>query len=444
LSASPYAQEIPFRDALRFWTRLGFISFGGPAGQIAIMHRELVEIRRWISEEQFLHALNFCMLLPGPEAQQLAIYIGWLKHGTRGGLAAGVLFVLPGLLLLTLISILYVTFRAVGPIEGILFGLKAAVLAIVIEAVLRVGRRALRNRCSWMMAVAAFVGIFIFAVPFPAVVFAAAGIGFLLHRWRPQWIAGNTATPLATPTAAAPSRHRVLRILLVGCTLWATPPLIVFAALGPDHVLTLEGFFFSKMAMITFGGAYAALAYAAQEAVTRHDWLTADDMLQGLALAETTPGPLILVLTFVGFLGAFNHAEPFDPLVAGLLGALLTAWVTFVPSFLWIFLGAPYIEGLRHRRALSAALAMVTAAVVGVILNLAVWFGLHALFGQVDNWYVSGMRLPVPDPASADVAAIVIAAAATLALMRFKVSMLTVLVASAAAGLAVNLLQKSG
>lgn len=434
-SAEAHETSVSFREALRFWARLGFISFGGPAGQIAIMHRELVESKRWISEERFLHALNFCMLLPGPEAQQLATYIGWLKHGTRGGIAAGVLFVLPGFLLITLISILYVKFHSVGPVEGVLFGLKAAVLAVVIEAVVRIGRRALRNRCSWIVAGVAFVGIFAFAVPFPAIVFGAAIAGFALHRWRPAWIGADTSAPETSMPAAPASPHRTLRILVVCLALWATPILVVYAALGSSHVLTLEGLFFSKMAVVTFGGAYAVLAYVAQEAVAGYRWLSADDMLQGLALAETTPGPLILVLTFVGFLGAFNHAAPFDPIVAGLLGAFLTTWVTFVPCFLWIFLGAPHLEGLRRRRALSSALAMVTAAVVGVILNLAVWFGLHALFGSVRTWTGFGLLVPLPDAGSVDFAAVAIAAASAVALLRLKFPMLLVLAASAGIGL---------
>ncbi len=427
--------SVSFREALRFWAKLGFISFGGPAGQIAIMHRELVELKRWISEERFLHALNFCMLLPGPEAQQLATYIGWLKHGTRGGIAAGVLFVLPGFLLITLISVLYVKFHSVGPVEGILFGLKAAVLAVVIEAVVRIGRRALRNRCSWIVAGLAFLGIFAFAVPFPAIVFGAAVAGFALHRWRPQWIGADASAPeTSMPVAPAPP-SRTLRVLVVCLTLWAMPLFIIYSVLGSSHVLMLEGLFFSKMAVVTFGGAYAVLAYVAQEAVTGYRWLSADDMLQGLALAETTPGPLILVLTFVGFLGAFHSSAPFDPIVAGLLGAFLTTWVTFVPCFLWIFLGAPHIEGLRRRRALSSALATVTAAVVGVILNLAIWFGLHALFGSVRTWEAFGMTVPLPDVASVDLPAVAIAAASAVALLRLKVPMLLVLAASAGTGL---------
>ena len=428
------APNVSFGEALRFWTWLGFVSFGGPAGQIAIMHRELVEKRRWISEERFLHALNFCMLLPGPEAQQLATYIGWLKHGTRGGVAAGVLFVLPGFALIIAISVIYALYRSWPPIEGVLFGLKAAVLAVVVEAVLRIGKRALKDRLSWWVAFFAFAAIFAFQVPFPAIVLGAALLGFFRHR-------GAQGAHTATVTADAQSRSgSVWRTVLVYGLLWALPILGLWLTLGAMHVLTIESVFFSKMAVVTFGGAYAVLAYVAQEAVNHYQWISADDMLQGLALAETTPGPLILVLTFVGFLAAFGNAAPLDPLTAGLLGALVTTWVTFVPCFLWIFLGAPHIERLRHQRALSSALAMVTAAVVGVILNLALWFALHALFRQVDTWHAGVLRVPVPDLSSIDGMAAAIAVAAAVALLRFKAPMLLVLAACAGAGLLVRML----
>jgi chromate transporter len=433
-AAAAGSPVVPFGEALRFWAWLGCVSFGGPAGQIAIMHRELVEKRRWISEERFLHALNFCMLLPGPEAQQLATYIGWLQHGTRGGIAAGVLFVLPGFVLITGISVVYALYRSWPPIDGVLFGLKAAVLAVVVEAVLRIGKRALRDRLSWWVAALAFAGIFALQVPFPAIVLGAALLGYFVHRWR-----GEGAD--APAHIEAPSRgSSALRLALVCGLLWFVPILLLFLMLGATHVLTVESVFFSKMAVVTFGGAYAVLAYVAQEAVHQYQWISADDMLQGLALAETTPGPLILVLTFVGFLAAFGNAAPLDPLTAGLLGALLTTWVTFVPCFLWIFLGAPHIERLRHQRALTSALAMVTAAVVGVILNLAVWFALHALFREVSTWRAGPIALPVPDPGSVDVIAVLIAAAAAIALIRFKAPMLPVLAACAATGLLARIL----
>ncbi len=436
--------SVSFGVALRFWFKLGFISFGGPAGQIAIMHRELVEQRRWISEERFMHALNFCMLLPGPEAQQLAIYIGWLKHRVIGGVAAGVLFVAPGFLIIVAISTAYVLFNAWAPMQGVLFGLKAAVLAVVIEAVLRIAKRALKNCLGVSIAAGAFIGIFALGIPFPVIVLVAALIGFIGQRWRPELfpqLAPDSAAPAPDEPPRDPSpAASAVRVLAVCITLWFAPILLIYMALGSSHVLTLEGVFFSKLAVVTFGGAYAALAYAAQEAVQRYEWLTADDMMQGLALAETTPGPLILVLTFVGFVAAFNNAAPFDPLMAGVLGAALTTWVTFVPCFLWILYGAPHLERLRGKRSLSAALASVTAAVVGVMLNLAVWFGLHALFREVATWERYGLSMPVPDLYSIDVAAAVIAAAAMIALLKLKTPMIPTLAVCATAGLVVRLL----
>lgn len=423
--------NVSFSAALRFWFKLGFISFGGPAGQIAIMHRELVERRAWISEERFLHALNFCMLLPGPEAQQLAIYIGWLKHRVLGGVVAGVLFVVPGFLLITGISLLYVLFQSVPVMQGILFGLKAAVLAVVLEAVHRIAKRALKDRFAWMLAVGAFIGIFAFGVPFPVIVLVAAVLGFLQQRWG----ASDTArTALSLNEEPAAAKGYTLRVLLVCLALWFVPILAIYALLGPSHVLAHESVFFSKMAVVTFGGAYAVLAYVAQQAVANYGWLTPDEMLQGLALAETTPGPLILVLTFVGFLGAYHAPLPFDPIWAGILGAVITTWVTFVPCFLWILIGAPHVERLRSNRAASAALAGVTAAVVGVVLNLAVWFALHALFGTVRVYDRFGLHLSVPEFGTLDLRALLIAIAASIALLRFKAPMIPTLAISGAIG----------
>jgi chromate transporter len=428
-------KNVPFSEALRFWFKLGFISFGGPAGQIAIMHRELVERREWISEERFLHALNFCMLLPGPEAQQLAIYIGWLKHRVLGAVVAGVLFVLPGFLLITGISVLYVLFESFTVMQGILFGLKAAVLAVVVEALHRIAKRALKNRLAWTIAIAAFIGIFVLDVPFPIIVLGAALVGFFHQRAFAASSNGRRAESTEGSTAhARPSKGHTVRVLLSCLFLWFVPIIAIFSSLGSDHVLAKESVFFSKMAVVTFGGAYAVLAYVAQQAVESYAWLSPDDMIEGLALAETTPGPLILVLTFVGFLGAYHAPLPFDPILAGILGAVVTTWVTFVPCFLWILIGAPYVERLRSNRAASAALSSVTAAVVGVIMNLAVWFALHALFGRVEVYDRFGIHLSLPDISTIDIRALIIATAATIALLKFKAPMIPTLAASAAAG----------
>lgn len=418
------------------------------------MHKELVERRKWIDDERFLHALNYCMLLPGPEAQQLATYIGWLMHRTRGGLVAGLLFVLPGFVAILALSMLYAGFRELPAISALFFGLKAAVLAVVVEAVLRIGRRALKNRLMLLVAALAFVAIFFFDVPFPLVVIGAGVFG----------LAGSSAWPSAFPAPAQiratgehetviermaaagelahtkPSRSRALRVLVTCGVLWAAPLLLLSALFGGDSVFVQEGVFFSKAAMATFGGAYAVLAYVAQRAVETYGWLAPGEMLDGLGLAETTPGPLIMVVQFVGFLGAFRHPGELSPMLAGVLGSVVTVWVTFVPCFLWIFLGAPYIEALRGNRALHAALSAITAAVVGVILNLSLWFGLHVVFREVTEAHVGLLRLWVPRLASIDVAAAVLAALAMLAMFRFKVGLPKTLAASAALGLAWKLL----
>jgi chromate transporter len=433
-----------FGEALRVWLRIGLLSFGGPAGQIALMHRILVEEKRWVSDARFLHALNYCMLLPGPEAQQLATYLGWLLHRTLGGIVAGVLFILPGLLLMLAISVAYVLYGNVGWMRGLLFGLQAATLAIVVEAVLRLGRRALKNPALWGIAAAAFVAIFAFGLPFPLIVIAAAAIGLLGARWRPdlflQATAADTADSAPLPAHARPQRGRNLRVLAVCGLLWFGPILLLLATVGADHVYTQESVFFSKMAVVTFGGAYAVLAYMTQQAVERYGWLLPGEMVQGLALAETTPGPLILVLSYVGFLGAWRDPGALPPVAAGLIGATLSTWVTFVPCFLWIFLGAPYIERLRGHRGLNAALTGITAAVVGVILNLSLWFAVHVLFREVDQWQGWGLSLPQPDWRSLDPAALLIGAAAMLALLRWHLGLIRTLLACAAAGLCVELL----
>jgi chromate transporter len=415
-----------FAEAFRFWLKLGFISFGGPSGQIAMMHAELVEKKRWIDNSRFLHALNFCMLLPGPEAQQLAIYIGWLWHKTRGGIVAGALFVIPSIFILWALSYVYVAYGHVPSIAAIFYGLKPAVLAIVVAAVIRIGRKALKNFVMWTIAAAAFVAIYFFHVPFPVIVVAAAVIGLLGGKTLPQYFRSENARSVdVAPTGKAadlvkPSVRRTLKVSLIWIVVWATPLTLAGIFLGTDHSIFREGIFFSKAAVITFGGAYAVLPYVSQQAVEHYHWLTAPQMLDGLGLAETTPGPLIMVLQFVGFLGAWNQPGHLPPLLAATLGALITTWTTFVPCFLWIFLGAPYIEKLRGNESLTSALSTVTAAVVGVILNLAVWFGLHVIFprsGNVD-WF-----------------AVVVCAVAFIGMLRWKWNIVPVVLGSALLGL---------
>ena len=437
-------------EATRIWAKIGFLSFGGPAGQIALMHKELVEERRWIGEDRFLHALNYCMLLPGPEAQQLAVYIGWLMHRTIGGLIAGLLFILPGALVMLGLSILYVTWRHVPLIDGVFFGVKAAVLAIVIEAGLRISRRALKTGAMVGVALAAFTGIFLFKLPFPLVVLLAGLAGWFGNRLRPGWFGKASANGAVDGAGEGlldgllargeldhvkPSAGRALRVLAVWLPLWLGPVALFWLVAGSSSVWTQIGGFFSAMAVVTFGGAYAALAYVAQAAVGGFGWLAPGEMLDGLGLAETTPGPLILVLEFVGFLAAFRAPGSMPSLVAGGLGALLTVWVTFAPCFLWIFLGAPYVEALRGNRAISAALGAITAAVVGVIANLALWFGLHVLFREVYNLSFLGMRPEVPVLTSLDWRAALLAAGAAVALLRFKLGMMPVLAICAVAGI---------
>jgi chromate transporter len=436
---------VPFREALKVWMAVALQSFGGPAGQIAVMHRILVEEKRWVSESRFLHALNYCMLLPGPEAQQLAIYIGWLLNRTPGGLAAGILFVLPGAVSILALSILYAGYRDLAFISGLFFGLKPAVMAVVVEAVVRIGRRALKNRLLVGIAALAFLAIFFFEVPFPAIVLGAGILGWLGGRAFPEKF---TAAPAHAPDdgedlpvadsqvhRVRPSLARSLRVTAIGLTLWIGPLLLLGAVFGREHTIVQEGIFFSQAAVVTFGGAYAVLAYIGQQAVETYGWLAPGEMLDGLGLAETTPGPLIMVVQFVAFLGAWRHPGGLDPLAAGILGSAVTTWATFAPCFLWIFLGAPYIEALRGNRALSSALTGITAAVVGVILNLAVWFALHTLFGRVDEIHRLGVRLLVPDWGTLDPAALVLAVFAFLALFRWKIGMLKTLAASAVAGL---------
>lgn len=436
-------------EATAVWAKIGLLSFGGPAGQIALMHRELVEERRWISESRFLHALNFCMLLPGPEAQQLATYIGWLLHGTRGGVIAGTLFVIPGFLVIVGLSAAYALFHETTWLTSLFFGLKAAVLAIVIEAVIRVGKRALKNNVMLGIAAAAFLALFAFNLPFPLVVLVAGIVGYLGSRTYPGVFTGGghgaAARDLSSvigqgSAEARPSAMATAATAAAWAALWVAPLVVIVPLLGWSSTYATLWAFFSQMAVVTFGGAYAVLAYVAQEAVQNFGWLRPGEMVDGLALAETTPGPLVMVLSFVGFLAAFRAPAGMDPLLAGVLGATLTTWVTFVPCFLWIFLGAPHIERLRSNRALSAALTAITAAVVGVILNLAVWFGLHVLFREVGTFGIGPVSIAAPRWSSIDLAAVALSIVAALCLFRFRLGILPTLAICGGLGLLVALL----
>ncbi|MCZ7583092.1 MAG: chromate efflux transporter [Deltaproteobacteria bacterium] len=438
------------KEARRVWARVAIQSFGGPAGQIAVMHRILVDELRWIGEHRFLHALNYCMLLPGPEAQQLATYLGWLMHGYRGGLVAGGLFVLPGFVTILALSILYAEFRDLQAIDAAFFGLKAAVLAVVAHAVIRIGRRVLANGWMWAIAAAAFVGIYFLEIPFPLIVFGAGLAGLAGGRLKPSAFlvikdveADESAEPAlldrwldtARPAHVRPSRARAARVVAVCAALWFAPIAALGLTRGAGDLYFLIATFFSKAAVVTFGGAYAVLAYIAQQAVEHHGWLGAEAMLDGLGLAETTPGPLIMVVEFVGFLAAHGRPGSLPPWLAGTLGAVLTTWVTFVPCFLWIFLGAPYVEALRRRPALAAGLSAITAAVVGVILNLALWFALHVLFGTLHTERAFGVRLLIPEWTTLDPLALAVTAASFVLLFRLRVGMLPTLGLSVAAGL---------
>ena len=445
--------NIPFSEAVKVWARIAALSFGGPAGQIAVMHRILVEEKRWIGEERFLHALNYCMLLPGPEAQQLATYIGWLLHKTRGGIVAGALFVLPGFLAIMALSWLYALYGNLGTVEALFVGLKAAVLAIVFSAVRRIGSKALKNPAMWAVAVGAFVAIFFLSMPFPLIILAAAVIGYTGSRAGLSGFAVNqshghpgniaiadqdTALGNDIPDHALPNLGWSLRISGTFLLLWLAPVAALLLVM-PESIYAEIATFFSKMAVVTFGGAYAVLAYVAQEAVEKYGWLQPGEMLDGLGMAETTPGPLIMVTQFVGFMGAMRNAGELNPLLAGTLGALLTTWVTFLPCFLWIFLGAPFVERMRGNIALSSAMGAITAAVVGVILNLAIWFAVHTIFSEVSEVQVAIFRLDVPVLSSVSITALLLTILAMLAMFRWKVGALTVIASCALAGLAIGL-----
>ncbi len=438
--------DVSFGDAVKVWVRVAALSFGGPAGQIAVMHRILVEEKRWVSEARFLHALNYCMLLPGPEAQQLATYIGWLLHGTRGGLVAGSLFVLPGFVSILALSILYAGFHDLTLVQGVFFGVKAAVLAVVVAALIRIGQRALRSPPMYAVAAAAFVAIFFLDVAFPLIIAGAALAGFFGGRIAPRHFAVEAHAPgtedeavgagdgSAGGSRATPTLLRGARVSAVWLTLWLAPVAMLAATLGFGHVFTQVAVFFSKLAVVTFGGAYAVLAYMAQEAVQNYGWLAPGEMLDGLGMAETTPGPLIQVVQFVAFMGAFRNPGALDPFTAGALASVVATWVTFAPCFLWIFLGAPYVESLRGNKSLTATLSAITAAVVGVILNLAVWFALHVMFAEIDEVRVWGLRLQVPVAGTLNAASAVLVIAAFVAMLRFKVGMIPVIAGSALLG----------
>ncbi|WP_210485439.1 chromate efflux transporter [Microvirga antarctica] len=446
-AVGPPTHGVSLREASRVWARVALLSFGGPAGQIAVMHRIIVDERRWISESRFLHALNYCMLLPGPEAQQLATYIGWLMHGTRGGLIAGGLFILPGIVAIMGLSWIYALFGSVGFVAALFFGLKAAVLAIVLEAMLRIGKRALRNRVLIGVAAAAFLSIYFFHVPFPVIIVAAglAGAGgtragmthFAIDRPGQAHAGLSDADSLLgahLPAHARPTTRGVLKTAAIWLPLWLVPVLATAAILGSADVFSQIAIFFSKMAMVTFGGAYAVLAYVAQQAVDHYGWLRPGEMLDGLGMAETTPGPLIMVLQFVGFMAAFRDPGALPPLLAGSMGGLLATWVTFAPCFLWIFIGAPFMENLRNNTILTAALSAVTAAVVGVILNLAVWFAVHTLFEETRLLEWGLFRFDAPVLASLNGWTLALSLGAMVAIFRYKAGVLQTIAACSTLG----------
>lgn len=433
-------------EATRLWFKIGCLSFGGPAGQIALLHREVVDDRRWVSDRRFLHALNFCHLLPGPEAQQLAIYLGWIMHGSMGGFIAGLLFVIPGAVVMLALSLIYAKLGTVPVVAALFYGLKSAVLLLVIEAVLRIGRRALKGRVAWTLAGISFAALFLFRVPFPIVVLVAALIGFLA----PAYFAGGKhgkekeGPPALIDAVLAADPGRAERMAgearfagILSGALWLLPVVLLLLVGGPYADVA---WFFSKMAVMTFGGAYAVLAYAAQEAVQGYHWLTAPEMLSGLGLAETTPGPLILVLQFIGFLAGYRAPSGLTGVPGGIAASVLTLWVTFLPCFTSVFLGAPLVERLQENRALSGALSAVTAAVVGVVANLAIWFALHVLFRQTTPVHAFGMSFDAPVPGSVDPWALALAAVAGISLFRLKLGLVRTLATCSAASIGLHLL----
>jgi chromate transporter len=454
LDKAEHRHGVSLIAAFRVWLRVAALSFGGPAGQIAVMHRIIVDEKKWIGEQRFLHALSYCMLLPGPEAHQLAIYIGWLMHRWPGAIVAGGLFVLPGIICIMALSYIYAAFGNVPAVAAFFFGLKAAVLAIVLQAVYRVGGRALKTNPMLMLAAAAFVGIFFFNVPFPLIVLGAGIIGFIGARTGSAsfQVGGGGHGPSGKgiadsesllgdelPEHARPTVGRAARVSAIWLSLWLGPLIVIAAVLGLHDTFAGIGAFFVKMAVVTFGGAYAVLAYMAQQAVDTYGWLKPGEMLDGLGMAETTPGPLIMVVQFVGFMAAYRHPGALPPMLAGTLGGLLATWCTFVPCFLWIGLGAPFIEGLRDNRPLNGALAGITAAVVGVILNLAIWFALHTMFAETLRVKGFGFSFDAPVLASLNPWALALAVAAAIAIFRFRAGMIQTLLASSVAGVLLHL-----
>jgi chromate transporter len=438
-----------YREAVKVWIKVALYSFGGPAGQIAVMHKFLVEEKKWISENRFLHALNYCMLLPGPEAQQLATYIGWLLHKRKGGIVAGALFVLPGFLAILILSIFYALWKDLVWVEGIFYGIKPAVLAIVVGAVLKIGKRALKNEVMVTLSILAFVAIFFFKIPFPYIIIGAGIIGFLGGKiWQEKFyvIKGHQTNSEVQEDVIdskagtiRPNGLQTFKTALFWLLLWIVPIAVIAVLLGKDNVFTQESLFFSKSAIVTFGGAYAVLAYISQKAVETYAWLLPGEMLDGLGMAETTPGPLIQVVQFVGFMGAYRNPGTLDPLLAGVLASLLVTWVTFIPCFLFIFVGAPYIEYLRNNKGLSTALSGITAAVVGVILNLGIWFALHTMFRSIQEKQFYGLHLLIPDWSSIDIGSAVITLIALFVYFRLKLNMLKTIGLCMVMGLLVKL-----
>ncbi len=425
---------LTFSEALRVWFKIALYSFGGPAGQIAVMHKLVVEDKKWLGENRFLHALNYCMLLPGPEAQQLVTYIGWLLHGRKGGVVAGALFVLPGFIAILVLSIVYALWKDVGLVQGIFYGIKPAVLAIVVGAVIKIGKKALKNGVMVGIAVLAFIAIFFFKISFPIIVLAAGLIGFVGGRiWEKKFLIIKGHADVAGSEEGLidrllqplkPSWSKTFATALFWLTLWLLPVVVLALTLGLDNIFTKQGLFFSQSALVTFGGAYSVLAYISQQAVETYGWLQPGEMLDGLGMAETTPGPLIQVVQFVGFMGAFRNAGALDPVLAGVLASVLVTWVTYLPSFLFIFTGAPYIEHLRGNKSLTTALSGITAAVVGVVLNLGIWFSIHTLFGEVGETTWGAFHLPIPHWATLDWGALFITLTALFIYFRLKWDML--------------------